>query len=181
MISAILLLLICLALAVLIGCNVAAAGAHIGIKAVLYINTGSFGSPTWAACSLISEVTLSPKWEEGDASTRGSRLKQSVKTLMDIGITAKMRVDYADSNFALFWAAANNDTVVNLLILDGSIGTTGAFGYWLDCQIFGNNEAQPINGVEYMDFDIKPTATANQQSSVVMAASNTPTSTVIGS
>ena len=158
-----------------------AAGPHLGINAVLYRNTGSFGSPVWAACQLIGNCTVSPKWDKGDASVRGNRLKRAAKTQMEITVTPKMRVDYNDTGFAAFWGAANADTVLNVLVLDGPLTTEGAFGYWLDVQVFANIENQDMSVVEYMEFELYPYPTANQQSYVTIGANNAITSTAIGS
>lgn len=158
----------------------AAAGAHLGINAVLYRNTGSFGSPVWSPCQLISSSTTAPKWDKGEGSVRGSRVKQYAKTLADVTINPKMRVDYADANFAAFWVAANNDNVLNLLILNAPITVEGARGYWLDMQVGANVENQDLTVVEFQEFELFPYVTSNQQSYVIMAANNTPTSTAIG-
>jgi hypothetical protein len=155
----------------------ASAGAHISVKGTLNLNTGTFGSPTWAAVGLASDMTIDPKWDSGEASIRGSRLKQYMKTMLELGFKAKVRVDYADTNFATLFQAAMTDNIVNALVIDGKMTDVGAFGFWVDFQIFSNTEDLPLNGVNFMEFEFKPTPSVNQQAWVIMGAASAPTST----
>ena len=45
---------------------------RLGLKAKLYRNTGSYGSPTWNEVKNVKDVTLTIEKGEADVSTRGN-------------------------------------------------------------------------------------------------------------
>lgn len=172
---------ICLIAFLIVICRTADAGPKLAIKANFMLNTGSFGSPTWSNVTLVGDASVPFEWTEGDGSTRGSRLEMSVKTMLKVGFQAKVRTDDTDANFQTIWNAAQNDTILNVLILDGPLTVAGPRGYWLDTQVFSNSQDQALKGVLFNEFNFKPTPTANQQAYVTVGATSTLTSTAIGS
>lgn len=177
------LVLALVVLIVLSGQRAAAAGVKVGIKGVVYRNTGTYGSPTWTACPLIRDVTPNFPWDMVDASVRGSRAKLYAKTQIDLGAQVVMRADDADTDYAAWVDAAVSATAkLDLLILDGPITAEGARGVRAEFLVSMSTQAQNIGDVVYSTFDVKPavgTTITNYPSTVVMGASSDPTFTAL--
>jgi hypothetical protein len=151
----------------------ATGGPKIAINAVIYLNTATFASPTWVAVSLVGDVTVTPAWDMGEANTRGNRLKQKVKTMLDITVSAKVRADDADTSYDTLWEAAHNDTVLNMLVLDGPLTKQGARGYWMDFQVAKSSQDQSLGSVIFTEFEFTPTPSVNAQNRVVVGTGST--------
>ncbi len=152
-----------------------------GIAAVLYKNSGSYGTPTWGAQNNIRSVTPGFPWDFADSPSRATPIKIYVKTQVDLAIQVMMRADPADANYTA-WVDAhwNRTLVLDLLILNAKLATEGARGLRGEFLVSMTNEAQEIDGTIFSTFDIKPTITNNGlPKSAVMGASSTPTFTEI--
>ncbi len=150
-----------------------------GIAAVVYRNTGTYGSPTWTAMTLVRSVSDNSKWDTGDTSTRASRAKTAAKTQVDLPHDIEMRADDADTAYvAMFAAWASPTSVVDLLILDGAIATEGAMGIRAEFIVCGRPQNQGAGDIIYTSFPIMPAWTANgPPKSVVMGAASSPSFT----
>lgn len=128
-----------------------------GIKAVIYRNTGTYGSPTWTAVTLVRDLTVSAPWDMSDASTRASRVKLSAKTMMDITIGIVLRADDLDAAAVALYSAAFEDTAIDFLVLDGLISVEGSSG--IRCHMLTNltSQDQGSGNVIYNNYDLKPT------------------------
>jgi len=156
-----------------------ASAVQPGILAKVYRNTGTYGSPTWAAIGLVRNVSPSAKWDRGDASIRATRAKLQEKTQIAISGTIECRADPADAGYqALFDAAMGDSTAaIDLMIIGGPItqeGVKGVRGYMnLD---FEDNHS--INEVVYTTFAYDPAwNAAGYPAKVEMGAASTPTLT----
>lgn len=142
---------------------------QLGILCHVYNNTGTYGSPTWSAVDGISEMSIKPSWDEAEGSTRQSRVKRVLKTIMALAISGKLKVDSTDTNgYLAFLAALHSDSVLDLMILDGPSSVNGVTGYRADWQVFEGEEDQGLNTVLWMGFTLKPALTANPVSSVLI-------------
>jgi len=110
--------------------------AKIGIKCVLYRNTGTNGSPSWSAVTVIADLTANTTWDKGPADSRSSRIKKSVKTMLGLTFSGTMKKTPDDANYEAFMNAIIADSVLDLLILDGPSTTNGVRGWRIDVQIF---------------------------------------------
>ncbi len=128
----------------------------IGILARAYRNTGSYNSPAWTAMNGFSDLSVNPAWDKADASTRESRVKGGLKTMVDIAITGKYRVSNTDGNYLALFGAANDDTVLDLLILNGPLDQEGVRGYRMDAQVYSANEDQGLGVALYDEFSFSP-------------------------
>lgn len=138
-------------------------GLKAGIDASLYLNTGSYGAPTWVEADLFSQVTPNGGWDKADILIRRSHVKYGAKTVIDLGFSGKMLCDDADPNYQLFLAAWKGlNATVDLLVLDGPLETSGSFGYRADFQITAGGQDQPVDDVLYRDFEAVPYPTANK-------------------
>lgn len=135
--------------------------AKVGIKAVLYRNTGTYASPTWAAAPLVKDVQVSAPWEMVDASSRGSRVKLYAKTMMDLGFTITLRKDDLDTQAVAILAAAMEDSPVDFLVLDGLISVEGSAGFRGPMNVNLDSEDQGSGSVIYTSYSLKPAFVAS--------------------
>lgn len=129
----------------------------VGLSCYIYINTGTYGTPVWAAIDLAKDVTLSLESGEADASTRASVWREYLQTLKDAGIELEMVADSADSNFTLLKDAFFNDTSVDILALDGTSATVGAQGLRMISAVTAFSRAEPLEDTVTISATIKPT------------------------
>ena len=142
----------------------------LGINAKCYRNTSSYGAPNWSEITQISDLSINPTWDKGDASARESRIKQNVKTMMDLEITAKVKKRIGDANYEAIMDALVSDNVLDLLVLDASKETVGARGWRIDAQIFSATEDQAMGNVLYEDITISPSLESNPPKAVKVGA-----------
>lgn len=152
----------------------------IGLNAKAYRNTGSRESPTLSEMTLISDLSVNPAWDEADASARESRIKQSVKTLLMLDITGKMKKKPGDANYEALMDAMLSDGVLELFILDGDKDTVGVRGWRADFQVFSTNEDQSMTNVLFEEFSLKPSITSYAPRAVKVAAGPTLTYSIPG-
>lgn len=152
----------------------------IGISAVTYLNVGNFGTPNWSAVTCISEWSLNVKWDSADASTRGSRAKQYLKTMVDLEVSGKVRsVNSGDTNYAALLAAAVNDTLVDVLVLNGDKTTNGVSGFRFAAQVFDASEDQGLGSVIFDAITLKPAPNTDGNTSSALVATGAPVFTAL--
>lgn len=140
-------------------------------KGKIYLNSTSYGSPTWNEVKAVRDVKVGADFDKQDATTRaGGGLKQFVATLLELGITGLIRTDETDTTgFAAMETAFLARGVLDVLILDGPRTTNGSRGYRFDSQVFKFGEDQKLEGVLYREFDVAPTPSANDAYSAVVS------------
>lgn len=143
----------------------------LGVKAKLYRNTASYGSPTWTEITLVGDSSVNASWDEGDGSARVSRVKQVAKTMMGLELTAKVRVDLTDAGYLALMTALHSDTPIDLLVLNGPSTTNGVQGYRADFHVMSASEDQAMGNVIFKDFALKPSVSSNLAKKVTVAAS----------
>jgi hypothetical protein len=148
-----------------------------GIGGRRYRNTGTYGSPTWAAQLLDLNVTASLPWDWHEAGSRETRAKLYMKGRADLQIGVKSRSDDAEVGAVAILAAAMSPTVVlDSLVLNGLITVEGASGFRAEFLVNLTGEPQEADGSIYHDYELKPTWTANgYPRTVVMGAASAPT------
>lgn len=147
-----------------------------GINCGLYLNSGSYGSPTWVDQTLAKSAKRGGGWDFAGAMWRETPVKLYAKSLVEINYQVLMRADPASTIFAA-WVDAHwsRTTVLDLMILNSKITTEGARGVRGEFLISISDEAHEIEGIVYTTFDLKPTYTANGfPKSVVMGGSSVP-------
>lgn len=134
-----------------------AAGAKLGLSCKAYLNVGNYGTPNWSAITCISDWKVSAKWDEGDASTRESRLKLALKTLAGVEVSGKMRSSNSgDTNYTTIKTALMADTQLDVMILDGTSTTNGVTGFRFACQVFDGSQDQGLGQVVFDEVMLKP-------------------------
>jgi hypothetical protein len=124
----------------------------------LYRNTDSpyDNSPTWSLVTNVRDLTRNLEKDLADASVRGSSFRLQVATMKSFSIDFQMVYDGADTDVQAFEAAYINDTDIEMLVLDGPIGTAGSKGLRFQGQVskFTVNEA--LGDVGLIDVSIAP-------------------------
>jgi hypothetical protein len=141
-----------------------------GFKGTINNNTGSYGTPTWSAISNVRDVMVNADPEKFDASTRaGNGIKQYEPTLIDLGVTGKIRSDETDTNgFVAIETAFLTRASMDLMILDGAATVSGSRGYRFDAKVFKFGEDQNLGGVNFREFEFAPCVSANAPSKAVV-------------
>lgn len=120
-----------------------------------YINTATYGLPTWAEISLARDVSLTRSRAEGDDSSRAYGQASSVVGLDSVEISMQVIYVLADTAFAALKSAYEGRTVVEIALMDGSIATTGNKGKRVDVVITGFNRSEPLGGPVTFDITMK--------------------------
>lgn len=134
---------------------------QLGRLAAFYLNTGTYGSPVWSLVANISDLTVSGEWDLADASTRESAVKMQVPTLVDLSVAGKMKFANGDTNTVSIVQAFFNQTILDIMALNGPQTTAGNFGVRFPCRVTSRNEDQGVGVAIFEDVKFVPYPTAN--------------------
>lgn len=135
---------------------------RIALNAKLYVNTGSYGAPTWTEIDNVRDLALNLEMDEGDSSIRaGGGFALYEPTLNKVSLDFNMNEDTADTNG---WVMVNTAyfarTAKELLVLDRT-SATGAQGLRVTGKFFKFAQSQKLNDVQTTDVNFKPALNAN--------------------
>jgi len=134
----------------------------LGLNAKLYRNVGSYGSPSWTLVNNVKDLRLTLEKSEADVTTRGGNgWEQTVAALKSATIEFGMVWDTTDANFTAFKTSFLNDAVIDLLVLDGLVGTVGSQGLRADCMVPRFTRQENLREALSVDVSAKPTYSAN--------------------
>lgn len=154
--------------------------AKRGIKCKLYVNTGTYASPTWTAVATVSDAVSNAQWGEADASARDTPVKQFDISQMDLSVSGKARVpDAVDTAFDALAAAFLDGSAKDILVLNGASTENGATGYRYHAKVFNWSEDQAMGNVVYKDFLLKPTPSSEGLPKSCTVTSGAPVFTAI--
>ena len=143
---------------------------RLGRDAKLYINTASFGSPTWSAVDNISDLAIEAAWNEAAAPTRESKVEMAAKTQLPLAVTGKMKFDLTDANTGTILDALVSDAVLDIMVLNTPSTVNGGRGYRFECQVFDGSEDQGLGTAIYDAIKFKPYPNSNSPASVKVAS-----------
>lgn len=133
-------------------------GRSLGRNAKFYLNVGSDVSPTWSEVPNVSDLTRGVAWDTAEANSRESAAKMIAKTLVDLGVTAKLKFVKGDTNTnTIMDALYSPDTIIDIMVLNGPSTTTGCYGSRFQCQVTEGNEDQGLQNAIYEDLKFMPT------------------------
>jgi hypothetical protein len=153
----------------------AASGVKAGIAAKAYRNTGTYGSPTWAAANIVRDAQPAFPWDLVDASSRATRAKLYGKAQVDLAVQLVCRADDADAAYQAFVDAAfSPTTLIDMLILDGALTLEGARGVRAHFLFSISGQPQGAGDLVYTTFDLKPGVdpAGNVPASITVGASS---------
>lgn len=129
----------------------------IGLDCKLYRNTGTYASPVWNEIVNVADVTVQLSKGEADTSTRASKWKTRKGTLKDASIDFQLKYVAGDTDFSALLSSYTDNTSVELLALDGPIGTVGSQGLRAVCEVFNFQHGQALENAVMFDVSAKPT------------------------
>lgn len=134
----------------------------LGFEAKAYYNTGSYGSPTWNEIINIKDLSMSLEKGKADVTTRGNTgWRANRGTLKDATVTWAMVHDTADADYIVMRNAWLNGTALDMLFLDGPIGTVGSKGFRMTCEIFKFEQTENLEEAVMNNVEAGPTYSAN--------------------
>lgn len=113
-------------------------------------------SPTWALVTNVRDLTRNLEKDLADASVRGSSFRLQVATMKNFSIDFQMVYDPTDLDVIAFEEAYHADTDVELLDLDGPIGTAGSKGLRFMGQVSNFTVNEALADVGLVDVTIVP-------------------------
>lgn len=120
-----------------------------------YINTGTYGSPTWAEISLARDVSVNRSRAEGDDSSRAYAQASTVVGQESIEISMQAIYVLADTAFAALKSAYEGRDVVEIALMDGPIATVGTKGKRVDVVITAFNRSEAMGDSVKYDITFK--------------------------
>lgn len=133
-----------------------------GLDCTLYRNTGSYGSPTWNLVDTIKDNNVSYEKGKADASTRRTKFRENVSTLIELGIEFGIKRDRDNADWQAFYEASKpGGSPIEILLLDGPIeDLSGEEGLRLTAEVFGFGQAEELEGVVFNSVTMSPYAGA---------------------
>ena len=143
-----------------------------GYKGKIYLNGGTYGSPTWNEVKNVREVKVGGEMGDSDGTTRaGGGTEQSEPVLRKLGVTGKIRSDDSDTTgYIALETAFLTRGVLDVMLMDGDKGVAGNRGYRFDAKNFTWPEDQANDGILWRDFDLRPCISANPVCQAVATA-----------
>ncbi len=134
-------------------------GTKLGMDAKLYLNSGTYESPTWDEIDHAKDVTLNLDKGEDDVTTRASGgWEEAVGTLKSASIDFDVLWDMADANVEKLWEAFLNNTAIEFAVMDGDIATVGSRGIRATMNVFKFTRNENLKEAITASVTIKPTA-----------------------
>lgn len=133
-----------------------------GEDAYAYTNSGSFASPTWTTQGAIKDVMLGDSVEAYKTSIRRNRPFTSyLPTQRDMNPKFKIPWIPTDELVIALLAAYQNQTAIDMIFLDGAIGTAGSQGPRADWMVATFPRTENLSEGMEIEIDLKPALTAN--------------------
>jgi len=132
----------------------------MSIDAVVLLRlAGNYNTPTWTELELARDVTITPAWDESEAFSRETVLKEFAKGLLGLEFTFSVKSATGDPAYdAMMDSFADRKGVIDFCILDAGQTTNGAEGFRFDGGVFSAGNPQNIADVQYREFGVKPSA-----------------------
>lgn len=146
----------------------------IGLDMKLYMNTGSYASPTWTLVKNVIDLKFDPGTAaEVQAKTRGDGTDDHDQ--WEPGLKAAsyewgMRWKKNDTELQAFVDAWKNRDMVELAFADGPIATAGTTFWRQECKIFGIPRDEPLGESVVITVTAKPCASDNPPVLTTVAA-----------
>jgi hypothetical protein len=133
----------------------------LGIDATAWVNTATWDSPSWAEMDFIEDLDEATDWDVAEIKIRRSLVKQGAKTMVDIGVSAKMLREPDNSTYLRILNALRTRDTVDVMFLDGDIDEDGAEGIRYIAQVVSGGGSQNSSDALYRDIVFKPFPSAD--------------------
>lgn len=132
-------------------------GTIRGVDCKIYLNTGTYATPTWTEWTSIVNATLNMEVGEFDASRRGSGAwRERGTTLRDISVDGECIKDKDDTTFVAIESSVQSNASVELLIMDGDRTSANSDGVRGLFRALSWNEGQELEEGVSIDFNFRP-------------------------
>ena len=138
-----------------------AVSVEIGYESSLYINTGSFASPTWTEITLARDVTANDTVNRIDVTSRLTARNGYIAEdygLRTKGFTFDMLVPAAgetDTAYDEIESARKARTPVDILHVEGGlISTDGLNAERIVCGVFGGEKGEPLQDASTRSYEL---------------------------
>jgi len=136
--------------------------AKLAEDCVLYYNTASYASPTWAEICNVKDLTLSMEHGETDVTTRcGTGYREFVAGLTDVSIEFAMLYDPSNTPWEALRAHFFAKTIEEFLVLDGLDSVAGSKGLRLHAFVKSFSRNETLGEAVMTDVVIRPAPNAN--------------------
>lgn len=152
----------------------------LGITSKFYVNTATYGAPTWTIVDLVSDLKIGAKWNEGESSVRRTRVQTMEPTNLALELTGKIRKNISNQAYDVIRSAYLEGTLVDVLVLDGPVTTNTSEGVRFEGCVFDMSEDQGLQAVIFKEFTIKPSAQTDNVPQSVVVTGGSPTYTPFG-
>ena len=133
------------------------AAIKLGKNCSINRNTGSYGSPTWTAISLVKDATLNSAKAEADATVRGSEYEMMVGTMKQVSLEFEIVEDTSDAGYSALNTSYHTGTQIDLAVLNGPAATSGSTGVRFYGEVMTFNRNEQLNGIVTRNVTVKPT------------------------
>jgi glucan phosphorylase len=130
----------------------------LGIDCKAFRNTGTYATPAWTEVALVRDATLNLEWENVDAPSRASRVKEMLKTIVGVDADLSVKASDTDAGYIALWDAAMGQNSIDMLFLNGGTAQNGARGVRFHALITSATEDQGITTALYDSMKAVPSA-----------------------
>lgn len=131
----------------------------MGILSKLYINNGgTYASPLWLEVSLIADLNMDGGWNKADSSVRAGRVETQENTNFRVELSGTLRKSMSDAGYVAMRNAFTQDTILDVLVLDGARTVDGSDGFRFEGKIGDFGEDQGLQSVVFKSFTLIPCA-----------------------
>lgn len=138
-----------------------AVSVQLGYESSLYINTGTYASPTWTEITLARDVTTPDNVNRIDVTTKQSARNGYIAEdygLATAGFSFDMLVPAAGESDAAYTAietARKARTPVDVLAVEGGvISTDGLTARRIICAVFGGEKGDPLQDATTRSYEL---------------------------
>ena len=138
-----------------------AVSVEIGYESSLYVNTGTYASPTWTEISLARDVTANKAVDQVDVTTRltaRNGFRANDYGLRTLGWSFDMLVPAAgesDTAYDALVDAQNDRTSVDILHVEGGlVSVDGLKATRAVCGVFGGEKGEPLADASTSSFEL---------------------------
>jgi len=138
-----------------------AVDVEIGYESSLYINTGTYGTPTWTEITLARDVTANQAVDRIDVTSRitaRNGFRANGYGLRELGWSFDMLVPAGgevDTAYSALIDAQNDRTPVDILHVEGGlVSVDGLTATRAVCGVFGGEKGEPLADASTRSFEL---------------------------
>lgn len=140
--------------------------AVLGLEAVIYRNTGTYGTPVLSPVTNVKDLTLNLEKGTTDVTTRATNgWRTMIGVLKDATIDFQMIWDTSDTHFAAikdaFLATSLAAQTLEFFIMSADVDTSGSEGLRASCMVEKFTRNEPLEEAITVDVTIRPTSATN--------------------